>query len=134
MRKLRDTGVTGLNITILRWICSYLTDRYQHVVIKGERFEPLPVMAEVPQGSVLGPLLFLIYIDGVTKVPLSPRRVLYANDMLLFRPVSTAADYVDFQNDIDLVSQWVKKHYLTFNVGICSLPGVKIIYHLMHYV
>ena len=43
--------------------------------------------------------------------------VLYADDMLLFRPVCTAADYVDFQNDIDLVSQWVKNHHLTFNVG-----------------
>ena len=64
-------------------------------------------MAGVPQGSVLGPLFFLIYIDGVTKVPLSPwsRMVLYTDDMLLFRPICTAADYVDFQNDIDLVSQ-----------------------------
>ena len=75
---------------MLRWIRSYLTDRHQKVVLGGDESITVPVISSVPQGSVLGLLLFLIYIDDVIRVPLSvgSKLVLYADDMLLYRQLS----------------------------------------------
>ena len=75
----------GLGNHILQWITSYLTERKQKVVINGETSETASVLSGVPQGSVLGPLFFLIYVDGVMNLPVSggSQLVLYADDILL---------------------------------------------------
>ena len=66
---------------MLRWIRSYLTD---------DESNTIPVISGVPQGSVLGLLFFLVYIDEVIRVPLSvgSKLVLYADDMLLYRKIA----------------------------------------------
>ena len=73
------------------WLCIYLTNRHQKVVVGGEESGTMSVILGVPQGSILGLLLFLIYIDGVIGVPLSEgsKLVLYADDMLLYRRISS---------------------------------------------
>ena len=76
----------------------------------------------MPQGSVLGPLLFLIYIDGVTRIPLSEgsKLVLYADDMLLFRRNSSPVDFNILQSDVDAVNNWVNENHLCFNTTKCK--------------
>ena len=119
MQKLQ---YAGLNNHILHWICSYLTNREQKVLVNGATSNSLPVISGVPQGSVLGPLLFLIYIDGVTSAPLSDgsKMTLYADDMLLYRQVESPQDYQKLQDDIHSISEWVSANHLHLNVSKCK--------------
>ena len=119
MQKLQ---YAGLNNHILHRICSYLTNREQKVLVNGATSNSLPVISGVPQGSVLGPLLFLIYIDGVTSAPLSDgsKMTLYADDMLLYRQVESPQDYQKLQDDIHSISEWVSANHLHLNVSKCK--------------
>ncbi len=74
--------------------------------------EPTSVTSGVPQGSILGPLLFLIYIDDIKKVNLSAgsRLVLYADDILLYRLTSSLEDYHILQSDVDALANWTTMH------------------------
>ena len=84
--------------------------------------ESMPVLSGVPQGSVLGPLLFLTYIDGITSIPISSytKIALYADDLLLFRPIFQQEDFTTLQRDIMAIEQWVLDNHLTFNTSKCS--------------
>ena len=66
LEKLEETG---LNQHLLQWIVNYLCERYQYAVVDGESSPKVKVLSGVPQGSVLSPLLFLIYINSRSLVP-----------------------------------------------------------------
>ena len=70
------------------------------MVVNGSSLDALPVLSVVPQGSVVGPLLFLIHIDGIKSITLSPdsHLTLLADDMLLYRSISSSADYALLQD------------------------------------
>ena len=80
------------------------------------------VLSGVPQGSVLDPLLFLIYIVSITKVPLSQHTkiTLYADDMLLYKPICTQPCYVELQQDINSIYQWSQENLMSFNLTKCK--------------
>ena len=95
----------GLDAHIISWVASYLTNRKQHAVVGGESSQDTLVLSGVPQGSVLGPLLFLVYIDDVSNILLSDRSILniYADDMLLNKSMKLFEDYSHLQLDIGCI-------------------------------
>ena len=112
----------GLHPYLVRWTANYLTGRSQRVVLNGSSSSLLPVISDVPQGSVLGPLLFLIYIDGCANTPLNSDNdvTLYADDLSLFRPIRSPEDYDRLQEDINNLATWVTASLLTFNAMKCK--------------
>ena len=123
MEKLQKYGLDG---NILSWISSYLTNRKQHVVVDGATSTDENVLSGVPQGSVLGPLLFLIYIDDVTATTFSDECALnlFADDMLLYKIVKSQQDLEQLQSDIDKIHSWVNSNHLTLNPAKCKFMFV----------
>ena len=114
--------LAGLNPYILRWVASYLCNRRQYVVLNGKVSSTTDVVSGVPQGSVLGPLLFLIYINDSVQEPLSDGTLLslYADDILLYRIINCLQDYEILQEDTDSVCSWVDTNELVLNPIKCT--------------
>ena len=117
LNKLTDLKVDK---HLLTWIQSYLANRSQVVAVGGAQSHSVPMISGVPQGSVLGPLLFLVYINDVTTVVSTPSKLsLFADDMSLYRTISSPADYTVLQSDITAISLWVTSNHLALNFNKC---------------
>ena len=112
----------GLNEYILRWLNNYLSNCVQSVVVNGSESAPAEVLSGVPQGSVLGPLLFLIYIDNLPSVfhNLGPEVNLFADDVLLYNVVSKEEDFALVQEAVSLLDNWSVDNHLNFNLTKCK--------------
>lgn len=92
---------------IINWVAAYVTDRRQFVNIDTYYSHELPVTSGVPQGSVLGPLLFLIYINDIVSVITEPVQIrLFADDCVLFREVSSEDDQITLNNNLQNILSW----------------------------
>ena len=108
---------------LLQWIHSYLSDRSQVVAVGGELSTIKNVVSGVPQGSVLGPLFFTIYINDVAQqISPSSSISLYADDIALYRSIRSPADYPLLQADITAIVNYVEEvKHLKFNTSKCSV-------------
>ena len=97
--KLNNVGIRG---PLLKWTESFLSGRQQRVVIDGMSSEWRQVSSGVPQGSVLGPLLFLIFVNDI-NVGLSSTVRLFADDCALYRSINDHQDCVQLQHDLQLI-------------------------------
>ncbi len=78
---------------LLSWIASYLRNIIQYVTVNGKSSNISEVVSRVPQGSVLGPLLFLIYMNDIDLHQNEGSLLLYTDDLLLYNPIQSPEDY-----------------------------------------
>ena len=116
--KLWKTGITG---NTWSWLKEYLTGRRQNVNINGCFSSALPVISGVPQGSILGPLLFLIYINDLPSCTTYVNLFLFADDTKCLKSITTPVDTTLLQSDLDSPSEWSLKWKLSFNELRCFL-------------
>ena len=118
VHKLIQVGFGG---NLLNWFCSYLSRRYQRVTVLGATSDNLPVTAGVPQGSILGPALFLLYVNDLPEVVSSSSRVLmFADDTKIFREIKTLDDASSLQKDLEKLATWSYSSGLLFNEAKCK--------------
>lgn len=129
LQKLELMGVRGLP---LQWIKSYLSNRRQSVVIKKITNNELKTFSSelkenkfgVPQGSILGPILFLLYINDITQVT-NHKLILFADDISIIvssdRKINTKRDHeADINNNIDKIVEWLQINNLKINLDKCN--------------
>ena len=90
---------------LVRWISSFLSDRYQEVVVNGVHSHGERIVSGVPQGTVLGPVLFIIFINDLEQNIASTVRF-FADDTRISRKISGMNDVRELQRDLDLVCKW----------------------------
>ena len=118
IEKLRWYGIDGC---LLEWFKDYLKGRYQRVIVDGVASQPLPVTSGVPQGSLVGPLLFTIFINDLPEaVDKDSGIALYADDTKLHRTIMSVEDCEQLQRDLIRAEKWSHESNMKFNTNKCK--------------
>ena len=122
LNKLRLYGIGG---QLHQWISSFLIGRSQSVLIDGARSQVDSVDSGVPQGTVLGPLLFLLFINDLPSV-LDPGTAvrLFADDCLVYRSIDSEQDQLLLQQDLDALNLWGQCWGMRFNTKKCQVMHI----------
>ena len=118
INKLKGYNING---NILNWISSFLTNRYQYVKINNSTSEKRIVSSGVPQGSVLGPTLFIYYINDLPNVVKNINIKIFADDTKAYKGIKSEDDAIVLQKAIDEMFQWTQKWLLQFNKDKCKI-------------
>ena len=127
-KKLEGYGISG---SVLDWIKSFLTDRKQLVKVDQARSTTDPVVSGIPQGSVLGPLLFVIYINDLPDNVISSI-LLFADDTKIFKEVNSIDDSLTIQKDIDKLESWSNDWLLKFHPDKCHVLTLGKHWNIVH--
>ena len=119
--KLWKAGIVG---SLWKWFREYLANRYQHESINNCKSSTLPVVSGVPQGSILGPFLFLLYINDLSYSINHSKTFLFADDTKCLRPIRSPLDHILLQSDLDALSLWSTNWKLMFNETKYSLLSI----------
>ncbi|KAF2356187.1 Reverse transcriptase domain [Trinorchestia longiramus] len=115
----------GIRGNYSRWRRNWLTSRPQRVVINDQASDPALVTSGVPQGSVLGPLLFIIYINDL-NVGIISKINKFADDRKLCHTPFTERDRATIQSDLNCLLQWTETWQMSFNIEKCSVMHVGV--------
>ena len=120
--KLSSYGVKG---NTLGWIGTFLSGRSQQVVLEGKSSSSAPVLSGVPQGSVLGPVLFLIYINYLPEYVSNSTVRLFADDTLLYLTIHNSSDCIKLQEDLNSLERWESDWQMSFHPEKCEVIHIK---------
>ena len=109
---LKAIGISG---NLWLWFKSYLLSRQRCVKIRHNNSSLLPVLSGVPQGSILGPLLFLIYINDIPNYVMSSSTVMFTDDTKCYKTIAQPSDSTQLQHDINSLCRWSTESNLNFN-------------------
>ena len=115
--RLHQYGITG---KLHDWFRSYLQERKQQVTVLGATSRELPVTPGVPQGSLLGPILFLLFVDDLPNTVKTSRVACYADDTKIFKSIDSIADCNSLQSDLNDLVSWSESSGLIFNQFKCK--------------
>ena len=116
LSKLWEAGITGSLWSLLK---CYLSDRKQCVVVNDQHSEWLPVSSGVPQGSILGSLLFILYINDLPSSISFLNTLLFTDDTKVSKAISSISDSADLQSDLNSIHMWSFVNGLSFNAQKC---------------
>ena len=115
--KLYFYGIRGKTLS---WVKDFLDSRSQAVVLNGVKSDKIAVSSGVPQGSVLGPILFLAYINDLPDQVKSRVR-LFADDTAIYLAISSEGESIILQNDLHILEIWEKRWDMSFNPSKCQV-------------
>ena len=118
---IEKLSAMGLSPLYINWISSYLADRKQAVKIGGVISREINVTSGVPQGSHLGPILFLLFVNSATSIFNKCKCLLYADDLKLFCAVNTVEDCIAVQEDLTKFERFCDTNYLQLNIPKCKV-------------
>ena len=110
----------GIGDRLLNWIKGFLSDHEQHENLRGEFSPRCKVYSGVPQGSVLGPVLFLIYVNDIVMAIDSTIK-LFADDVKIYCAIRSPNNLISLQSDLNCLSDWSEKWLLKFNAQKCKV-------------
>ena len=110
----------GIDASLHLWIGSFLSQCIQSVLVDGSMSEPAPVLSSVPQGTVLGPLFFLVYINDINEHHSPGTQIrLFVDDSLLYRNIPTPKESVILQRDLSVLQAWEHENEMEFHPCKC---------------
>ena len=118
--KIWNLGIQG---NIYKWVKSFLEDRQQRVIVNGTKSNWRTVTSGVPQGSVLGPVLFLIFINDLPDT-INCTLKFFADDTKLYKVINTNEDSKNLQENIYKACDWATKWQMTFNTKKCKIMHI----------
>jgi hypothetical protein len=115
----------GVNEILIDWIAAFLCFRRQYVKINGAISDEHRVLSGIPQGSVLGPLLFIIFINDLPEVCTNLSKLfIFADDAKLYRELHCISDYVELNQSCQEVFNWSQKWSMKLNASKCKVLSI----------
>ena len=115
-------SIFNINGMLLGFLKAYLKDRKQSVVLGNCRSPALPVLSGVPQGSILGPSLFVLFINDISLGLTQGTNIcMYADDTKIWRSIENENDHIILQKDIDYLLDWANRNKMKFHPAKCKV-------------